>query len=695
MSEGDEPPGDEPVFTGWLQTQLSGDIDTAQSHRRAGRRILGQLLVNHGVNARIAAGQPGGYFKTVKLLEDGTRVTAWHNNGQNVLRIEAPRAPRALPERPIEAPQVAPWQGEAERAGRRQLSHTDPHAEVPPPTWHTIEEEDEPDEEVESSEYLWVGVRVKDGCTRPHYALDVHLVEPEGGQLADGSAARGIVGVAFSGSNGWADSIDFTAAGSQQDSWTLTPSPFNGAHTTSIAALFQEMWEDWGEGTFAFSPNMLLGDHQVNSCIAGTGLDDGGQFDGGQPTINWSVNGLTMQYWLDNPQDFGPFDPLMDDQENAGGARTFDGLTTPFGNPPPSRFGWDAVFCLDPDYEDFVGAGAMADDRPLMLAFRRYLTEHQLMQPQVLDGVYKLAVRAYDTPPDIQSSRSGEEIGLPLSRWGLGPNGEPFMRSGGCDYRDYMQPVNEWPPLEVEVEIRIGRDEFGAPEQIFNFELTCAQYDERESITWPFGVFGSFAFDPCGAEGGPNMGGPSFSQWIDIDVRGGSAELSDQAPTRVFATAPYAEYVGERRNPARFFIYGSVFPAVSDSDWEAFAGQALFEACEAVTSGAFGCSEMSARSAGELATLFAGTSKANVYMYDPEAGTLTNLGPPTTTPADWAVNSPPDDSFNFFWYYENAVPYQNECFNTYGVLVTSVGGFYEMSQNFGGTPGYVSNPNCC
>lgn len=94
---------DEPVFTGWLQTQLSGDIARARDLQHEGRRFLGKLLTLHGVPTRQAAGEPTGFFRATRLLPDGSRLTAWHNNGHNVLRIDGGPRSSSAPTRTSEA----------------------------------------------------------------------------------------------------------------------------------------------------------------------------------------------------------------------------------------------------------------------------------------------------------------------------------------------------------------------------------------------------------------------------------------------------------------------------------------------------------------------------------------------------------------------------------------------------------------
>lgn len=674
---------DEPVATGWLNTQLAGDIESAKMHVRTARKLLGQLRTNQGVNERIAAGEPGGFYKQVANTPDGARIEVLTNNGQDTIKITTTRKDHRE-ER----------EGNVTGAGARpeakaifhsaQAQH--PITPAPPgylPGKRGDEEEENKEEESESN-YLWVGVRVKDGCARPWYALEVQLLEP------DGTGMRGIVATGYGGQGNWAEDFHLDATGSDDAGWAIADSAWS-SDPASRDALLAAMYNTWGAGADPFSPGMIYGDHQATTILSGTELDDGGQGDGGAPTVNWSCNGLMMQYWLDNPPGYGPYDPLMDDNANAGQGRDFSAmdLTAGFGNLSTTHFGWDAVFWLDPNDQEAAG---MVDDRPLTLALKRYLQDAGFMtagEGQVLAGTYKLGVRAYDTPPELQSSRRGDAVtGLPADM----PPPEFQFRSPYGDYQDYMAAQNVWPPLDVEVEVRLGRDSNGSPAATFRFDLRCEEYDDRFAVVYPFGA--DPPFDECMADFGANMGGPSYSQWVDIDVQGLSAELGGAPPERVYATGTWVPYASTAVYSAAFFVYGSVFPAVADSDWESYAGTALFTACEAVTTAVYGNSQMQFMSEAALQGLFAGTSKANVYMYDPMAGTLTNLGPPASLPADWAANDPPDDSTNFYWYYEFAVAYQNECWNTYGVLVTSVGGVYEMSQNFGGTPGYVA-PSCC
>lgn len=653
----------EGIATGWAKIEIFGDGEYGRGLIGEGRKVLGMMKSIHGVGQAQVDDRDktggGGYFSMKRILPDGSLVQTLTNDGHDTIRIFTPKVRRA--EKP-------------EKVRKDDIDHSD---------------------------YLWIGVRVKDGCARPWFALDVNLVEP------DGNVTRGVVGTIFGTTNGWTDpAVDYDFSGNDADGYELvTRSGFSSE--TVISEALQSMYNTYNGGAAdPFSPGMVLGDHQVQSILLRNG-----SFDGDTLTINWSFNGVMMQYWDDSAtgntdetpgfgQAYGPYDPLMSAAQNSGAERTFAGMSLTRGSPSTARYGWDAVFWLDPFDAKIIAKEPTTklDKRPLIQAFRKKLRDDALLvdpKAQVQPGTYHLVVRANDTPPHNLSTRANEAI----------PDFPSFPRSANCDYSNYMQPTTTWPPLEVEVEVRIGRasmtqrigmpddyeNRIAAPAKKFNFNLTCASYDDRDAATWPFGFLSRY--DTCSNDAGPNMGGPSYAV-VAIDVKGKTAEVSALPVPRVFGTGTYHAPAGDERRRAMFFVYGNVFPAVADVDWEAQAARFLFTALESVTSGVYGCSEMREMSEGSLQGLFAGTSKADIHMYDPAANTLTTLGPPVTVPADWAVNDPPDDSTNFFWYYEKAVPYQNACYRTFGVLVASVGGFYEMSQNFVNTPGYTV-PECC
>lgn len=624
---------------GWARVEIYGDKEQGKRLLNAAQHLLGAVKVENGVNQRIVDGEPGGYYHRWTTLSDGSRIHAVTNDGHDMVRI--------------------------------YVAADEPNPQVKKPR----------KDDVNPNDYMWIGVRVKDGCTRPYYALDVHLVEP------DGTVRRGYIGAAFSGLS-WG--VDINAVYTEADGFKLD----TGSDGANADALHAEMYRVWHSGAFPFSSTMREGDHQFRANAYGW-------HDPDFSIIGFSSNGVIFQYWIaDSAQSFGPHDPRMNADDNAGAGRSFAGMNTSgISIERTQRFGWDGVFTLDPFDDVAARAGVKdVDKRVEMLAFTKFLRDNDFIakpQKQVQDGEYKLFARAYGVPTELQSSRQGDTI----------PDFPSFGRSTYCDYRDYLQPTGSFANLEVEVEVRLGRlvltQREGLPnpaEQdvslspaVFHFDLTCAQYDDRNAVAWPHGA--TSVYDSCLRDNGPNMDGPSYSEVIDINVKARTAKLGGGLPSPGFGDAGYVESQPTVRRSAMFFVYGGVFPQPADADWETYAARALFTAVESVTSGVYGCSEISEMSEGGLKGLFSGTNKDNVYAYDGNGG-LTNLGHPSTLPADWASNDPPDDSTNFYWYYEKAVPYKNNCFNTYGVLVSSVGGFYEMDQNFVGTPGYGS-PSCC
>lgn len=77
--------------TGWLRTELRGDIEGAKGLIHAARKSLGALRVINGVNERIAAGEPGGFFRRMLHGNDGVTIEAITNNGNDTIRVFVPQ----------------------------------------------------------------------------------------------------------------------------------------------------------------------------------------------------------------------------------------------------------------------------------------------------------------------------------------------------------------------------------------------------------------------------------------------------------------------------------------------------------------------------------------------------------------------------------------------------------------------------
>lgn len=80
---------DEPIATGWARKQFSGDEEKAKGYMTAARSLLGAMKTIHGVNERIAIGEPGGYFSMRRVLPDGTLIEVSTNDGHDMMQITA------------------------------------------------------------------------------------------------------------------------------------------------------------------------------------------------------------------------------------------------------------------------------------------------------------------------------------------------------------------------------------------------------------------------------------------------------------------------------------------------------------------------------------------------------------------------------------------------------------------------------
>lgn len=152
---------DEAVASGQLRLELRGNPDTARAHVLAGRKLLGQLRSIYGVNARIAAGQPGGYYYKLATLADGSTIEAISNNGADTLRITTARLLTS-------SERTATLHG-ADSAGAldpHQAGYTPSRVEQPLPGDPPVaREEPELVEEHPTADfipYLWAGVRFID-----------------------------------------------------------------------------------------------------------------------------------------------------------------------------------------------------------------------------------------------------------------------------------------------------------------------------------------------------------------------------------------------------------------------------------------------------------------------------------------------------------------------------------------------------
>ena len=668
----DEHVPNEPVATGWLTTLLGGDVDLAKTYIRTARGLLGQLRITYGVNDRIAAGEEAGFYKATRRLDDGSVIEVFTNNGQDTIKIITPRA--AKDEAAVSEALGRHDEHETRAAGRGvPVSHKD----VPVPVTELVarrdEDEDEEEEKKEDAPYLWVGLRSRyDVASIPYYGAVSMMIEPDTGLY------RGIVGQQF-GVGGWVEdhSVMF-----DRDTWDV---PDVSALPSDLGQWLSAFHNTWA----ASSVTGQLGrkeykDHNFSMGAAGS-----------RKGVFFSANGLIYtdnQYWgaeaAEVDRDWTPYDPLLSPEENAAsttrafGGRVEDVSVSP-GKPPALDTPWDMVYVIDPNDFDMIEP---YDPRPQMLAMTSLLRGLGVAQgeAQVLDGVYTLVVFGFanDVP---QSSRNDPITTTPPDL----PPAPYRFRHGDGDYAEYMAP-QAYDPLQVEVEIRIGKGDSPA---VFNFELSTEFYAYSDySQLVPFGL--GDTYDECSNSGGPNPASSCYSALIGIDVANKDAWLGAEWPPRVFGARPWRPPEGAYRSPVDVYVYGDIFPAVADADWSAEAGTAVFQALEAMTSGVYGINEMNEQSEGDVQAAFGGTGKSHVWKYDCTTNTVTDMGAPTGTSADWAAYDPPLDSTYFFWYYPHAIASRNDCRHVMGVLISSVGAFFDTTSTFLGYPGF-DDPDCC
>lgn len=152
----------EPIATGNLRTELRGNVHAAMGYVREARRMLGALRTHYGVNERIAAGEPGGFYRQGRQLDDGSLLEVFTNDGNDTIRITSPQ--QALP---VVSP-VASQASDSSIAGNVASSgavtdYTPMPEEVPPLPKKPEEEEEEENPVDEYHPYLWIGARIVDG----------------------------------------------------------------------------------------------------------------------------------------------------------------------------------------------------------------------------------------------------------------------------------------------------------------------------------------------------------------------------------------------------------------------------------------------------------------------------------------------------------------------------------------------------
>jgi hypothetical protein len=653
---------DGPIYTGWLPLQLSGDLEKARTFERDGRRLLGAMLAVHGVNERIANGEPGGFFRKSVEMPDGTRLTAITNNGQHMVRIDTPR--------PLEQREVPHEHHHAEGHSAHASVHQDieplePSDHVPLPTLPKRKyEEEEEEKKKDSSDYMWIGVRSTNPNV-PWYSMQAMLVEPDSGPTWDGEhPKRGIVTSVDFWNGSWLKALD-NGDGSYTIEQIATPDHIQG---NTIDDSIQATIDTWSSGTGAME-HMIPGTHNIEVNI-------GEDFADGMVLV--SANGVrcycttnTVQGQTDITK-WLPFDPTADDQTGAGVRDYGDRKIS--GSYPIAPCLWDVNFVLDPDEDT---QQYPCDTRPHALALRQAL-EQVGMTNQVLPGQYMLALHVYDNYPQLRSTRIGEAIPLyPGS-----------VRNGETDYIEFMHPADTTLNTGVYIEVRLGR---GDSYSVFKFETVVASCDDRFDVNLPYGFE---EYDECTRTGGPQPFGPNFAQQlVAVDVLGGSAhwvdlEGADLAP--IFGGGHYA-YPDDMRRPLDIYIFYDPLSQPGQENYAEWAAYALYAVLEAATSGVYGRSVM-ADPGGEtgLQGVFSGASQSVIWKYDAEHKTITAV-PDISDPDDYPYDPQPDGHGGTFpspylremaWYYPYKYIAKDACRNSLGITLTATktSFFFENGQ---------------
>lgn len=638
----------EATATGWLRAELYGDRDKAREHLHLARTVLGGLRSRSGVNERIASGEPGGFFLQRLTLPDGSRIEAITNDGHDTIRIYA-------------------------------SSNEESHEEKPE------------HEEKDHAPYMWVGMKVNySGARVPEYALQAMMIEPDTGPT------RGIVNNGW-GTTGWLwflmlnfDDKDNPSMDEISNDWHGGYGVPDGLIDTVDKAMVAHFY-NWG-GAF-FNPRMRPTDH----CIGMYDLQQNSAFFFSKNGLrmydvqanNGTFTGFNPDSYTPDQRRWSPYDPHLSDEQQLAPDRDYSGLI--LGEFYEwYRNAWDVTYVLDPDEDK---RHIDADPRRQVQKVDKFLQTVGMVKgkAQVLDGIYTLAIFAYAND-DPASSRPNEAITIPAEYKFL-PD-VVLVRSNFGDYEERLGQ-QRYTPMVVDVEIRLGRGgKHDHGHKTFNFTVTAPVYDTRLATTTPFGYDNPAFFDPCSGDLGYNPCGRNFAPLIQIDVKNRTAQLApEQSVEPVLGGGTWIEPNGQHRSPAYIYVYGGVFPVASQARWDDHVEDAVFYLMEQITTGTIGFSIMS-ESAAHAGAALVGADPGNVYRINPVSGAVDNLGIPSTDPSYWAANDPPHDSTNFFWYYEHAVFDQNECRNTFGVLLYSVGQAYDASQNYIGMPGYT-NPDCC
>lgn len=645
---------DEQRATGWVRFEVFGDVEQGRRLFNAGRSLLGALRSQTGVNQAQVDGRDidasSGFYQRWATFPDGTRIHAMSNGGQDTIRIYAV------------SPKIK------------------------------VEEKEEPrDVSVSTDDYVWIGVRVKDGCVHPWFGLSCYVIEP------DGTPERGIIADVMGFPDDWGLSYIVQATAAGEEPMVINPYgdywQYLGDRT--IDTMLAEMWASYGP---PYSNGMSYGEHHFSLSIERPSDSPGVN----STLVSFTRNGLLGMTRNSSTQGWGPYDPRLSAEDNAGASRDTSAMqwyeTLDYWSwRGEYMYAWDYVFWIDPAEQEAKDQGLECDGRADVLGLKKFLGDKGLIHTgsrQILDGDYTLVCQAYSEGPHWYSDRAGESV----SGLSLLPS-TYRRRSGYCDLRNFSTYRKD-PPMEIEVEIRLGRKaaskQDGSVEaatvggKTFTFSLTCEEYDDRYAVIHPYGFYDT---DQCGREGGPNMGGPSFSQTIKFNPKKLMAKLGGSVGDSMFGAR---SYVGpyEDRTPGLIFVHGKMEGSSSSPEtWPSDAGSGVFMCLEYLSTGVLGCTDAVGISEQDAQGLFAGTSPDNMYLFDCLTNELTDLGPPPTDNGYWAAHDPPYYPA-FYWFYQTCLPYVLDCKHCSGVLATGAGTFYEFTDHLAGSPGFEP-PYCC
>lgn len=666
--------GDVRPFGGLVQLQLGGDVEQAMAYQPDARKLLGRMLSVNGVEERLRNGEPGGFYKTMRLLPDGTCMTATTNNGIHTLRIETPRSTSEGEVLTHSAHADGPV-NDAHHLTADYGGFEPPPLSLPGVPDRDIDEHGER-RKTTSGDYMWVGVRYTT-ANAPWDVVGAMMIEPDTGPAYgdDGLPLRGIL----DSQNYWTARTFFLEGA--DDDWN------DGGGNTfeeAVQAQYEKYAISYGDGHDHAQSHVILGTHSIPVFMNSEGV------------MLVSANGLRMEaisiaYDPSFTDQWLGYDPTSDTQFGDG-VRELGDRQASLGQPVPL---WDVVLTLDPDEDD---QEYPYDDRPAMRGVRRAL-ERIGMHTRILPGEYILALHSFDSTPQTVSRRAFEVIPLYQD-----DKPGPALRSPSSDYISFMGPSDTTRNLGLEVEVRLGKGENATT---FRFQTSIAESNNNEYANAPYGTDWHA---PCDPLGGPNPVGPNFApQYIAINPLAGSARWVGHNEVDLYPILGGGVYTrpGDYRKPFFVYLAADPFSHPSEDTWGEYAGRVLWKVLEAATAGVYG-DNLIADPGGEggCRGIMEGSSSTMIWRYDAVGGSLTSceaIGNMDDYPYGW-IEDPtfPDGGFwspylqELAWYYPYKFQERDACNHSVGISVTAV---YDQYYIDNGQAGHFADPpattDCC